>query len=64
MESNKSETSSTLVYQFHQQGVQAFSVQGVRLGQQGVQVGPAPTDAVEPNRRCVDKVSKSLVIEG
>jgi hypothetical protein len=52
------------LYQFHQQGVQAFSVQGVTLGQQGVHVGPAPTDAAEPNRLGVEKVSKSLVIEG
>jgi hypothetical protein len=52
------------VYQFHQQGVQTFSVQGVRLDQQGVQVGAAPTDAAEPNRLGVDKVSKSLAIEG
>lgn len=32
-----------LLYQLLQQTVQTFSVQGVRLGQQGVQVSAVPT---------------------
>ena len=32
------------LYQFHQQGVQAFSVQSVNFGQQDVQVDAAPTE--------------------